>query len=222
VNKAAIFAENGKRTMLNLDRLITTFDNGLRTLFAPAHSTRQHPDRGVPETTLAPDERQLAASLMRVNHSGEICAQALYQGQALTARSATARAALEQAAEEETDHLAWTARRIVELGGRTSALNPLWYAGSFALGAAAGLLGDKWNLGFLAETERQVEGHLAGHLERLPSHDEKSRVVLEQMKADEARHARTAFQHGAAELPAPVRQAMKLGSRVMTRTAFWI
>ncbi|MEK7835648.1 MAG: 2-polyprenyl-3-methyl-6-methoxy-1,4-benzoquinone monooxygenase, partial [Pseudomonadota bacterium] len=147
---------------------------------------------------------------------------ALYQGQALTARSLESRAALEQAAAEETDHLAWTAQRIAELGGRLSLLNPLWYAGSFALGAAAGLLGDKWSLGFLAETERQVEGHLAGHLDRLPPQDEKSRAVLEQMKDDEARHARAAIEHGAAELPAPVKLAMKLGSRVMTRTSFWI
>jgi ubiquinone biosynthesis monooxygenase Coq7 len=159
---------------------------------------------------------------MRVNHTGEICAQALYQGQALTARNATARAALEQAAAEETDHLAWTAQRIEELGGRASLLNPLWYAGSFALGAAAGFLGDKWNLGFLAETERQVEGHLEGHLDRLPAQDEKSRAIVNEMKVDEARHARTAVDHGAAELPEPVKLAMKLGSRVMTRTAYWI
>jgi ubiquinone biosynthesis monooxygenase Coq7 len=159
---------------------------------------------------------------MRVNHCGEICAQALYQGQALTARNPAARAALEQAAAEETDHLAWTAQRIGELGGRVSLLNPLWYAGSFALGAAAGLLGDKWSLGFLAETERQVEGHLEGHLDRLPPQDAKSRAIIDQMKADEARHARAAVEHGAAELPEPVKSAMKLGSRVMTRTAFWI
>jgi ubiquinone biosynthesis monooxygenase Coq7 len=167
-------------------------------------------------------ERQIAAALMRVNHTGEICAQALYQGQALTARNATARAALEQAAAEETDHLAWTAQRIEELGGRASLLNPLWYAGSFALGAAAGFLGDKWNLGFLAETERQVEGHLEGHLDRLPAQDEKSRAIVNEMKVDEARHARTALEHGAAELPEPAKLAMKLGSRVMTRTAYWI
>ena len=208
--------------MPDFDKLIIAFDNGLRTLLAPAHSARPHPDAGVVGSELSADERELAAALMRVNHSGEICAQALYQGQALTARNPEARAALEQAAAEETDHLAWTAQRITELGGRVSLLNPLWYAGSFALGAAAGLLGDKWNLGFLAETERQVEGHLAGHLDRVPPHDEKSRVILEQMKTDEARHARTAVEHGAAELPAPVRLAMKLGSRVMTRASFWI
>jgi len=208
--------------MLNLDRLITAFDNGLRTLLAPAHSARAVPGAALAEPEMTAPERQVAAALMRVNHTGEICAQALYQGQALTARNATARAALEQAAVEETDHLAWTAQRIEELGGRASLLNPLWYAGSFALGAAAGFLGDKWNLGFLAETERQVEGHLEGHLDRLPAQDEKSRAIVNEMKVDEARHARTAVDHGAAELPEPVKLAMKLGSRVMTRTAYWI
>jgi ubiquinone biosynthesis monooxygenase Coq7 len=208
--------------MLNLDRLITAFDNGLRTLLAPAHSARAVPGAALAEPEMTAPERQIAAALMRVNHTGEICAQALYQGQALTARNATARAALEQAAAEETDHLAWTAQRIEELGGRASLLNPLWYAGSFALGAAAGFLGDKWNLGFLAETERQVEGHLEGHLDRLPAQDEKSRAIVNEMKVDEARHARTALEHGAAELPEPAKLAMKLGSRVMTRTAYWI
>jgi len=208
--------------MLDLDRLITAFDNGLRTLLAPAHSARPVPGAAVAEATMTDPERELAGALMRVNHTGEICAQALYQGQALTARDAPARAALEQAAAEETDHLAWTAQRMDELGARASLLNPLWYAGSFALGAAAGLLGDKWNLGFLAETERQVESHLAGHLDRLPAQDEKSRAIVSAMKDDEARHAHTAIGQGAAELPQPVRHAMKLGSRVMTRTAFWI
>ncbi len=208
--------------MFELDRLITAFDNGLRTLLAPAHSARAVPGNAVNEAEMTAPERDLAAALMRVNHTGEICAQALYQGQALTARNVEARAALEQAAAEEADHLAWTAQRIDELGGRASFLNPLWYAGSFALGAAAGLLGDKWNLGFLAETERQVEGHLAGHLDRLPSQDEKSRAIVNEMKVDEARHARTAVEHGAAELPEPVKLAMKLGSRIMTRTAYWI
>ena len=208
--------------MLDLDRLIAAFDNGLRTLLAPAHSARPVPGDSVAETALTVAERQLAASLMRVNHSGEICAQALYQGQALTAREPAARAALERAAAEETDHLAWTQQRIAELGGRASLLNPLWYAGSFALGAAAGLLGDKWNLGFLAETKRQVEGHLEGHLDRLPAQDGKSRAIVDQMKSDEARHARSAEEYGAAELPEPVKLAMKLGSRVMTRTSFWI
>ncbi len=205
---------------MNLDRLITVFDNSLRTLLAPARSARPHPDAAIDDAGLDDAQRALSAALMRVNHTGEICAQALYQGQALTARNPSARVALEQAAAEETDHLAWTERRIAELGGRLSALNPLFYAGSFALGAMAGIAGDKWNLGFLAETERQVESHLDSHLARLPEADVKSRAIVDQMKADEARHARTAVEHGGAELPQPLRQAMKLGSRVMTETSF--
>jgi len=205
---------------MNLDRLIMVFDNGLRTLLAPARSARPHPDAAIEDAGLDNAQRALSAALMRVNHTGEICAQALYQGQALTARNPLARVVLEQAAAEETDHLAWTERRITELGGRRSALNPLFYAGSFALGAMAGIAGDKWNLGFLAETERQVESHLDSHLGRLPEADVKSRAIVDQMKADEARHARTAVEHGGAELPQPLRQAMKLGSRVMTETTF--
>lgn len=208
--------------MLNLDRLIVGFDRGLRTVFAPAHSLRPIPGEKIEEAEMPAAGRVLAASLMRVNHSGEVCAQALYQGQAMTARDSEARQALEQAAAEETEHLAWTERRIEELGGRKSLLNPFWYAGSFAIGAAAGLLGDRWNLGFLAETERQVVTHLEGHLERLPAGDEKSRAIVEQMRDDEARHATSALQHGAAELPSPVKLAMRLSSRVMTGVAHWI
>ena len=207
---------------MNIDDLIAAFDRALRTLAAGSTSVRPYPAEQAAASELAPADKAHAAGLMRVNHSGEICAQALYQGQALTAREPTARAALEQAAAEETDHLAWTAQRIDELGGRVSVLNPLFYAGSFALGAAAGLLGDKWNLGFLAETERQVEGHLESHLDRLPAEDAKSRAIVDQMKTDEARHAQTAVEHGAADLPEPVKLAMKLGSRVMTRTSFWV
>jgi ubiquinone biosynthesis monooxygenase Coq7 len=157
---------------------------------------------------------------MRVNHVGEICAQALYQGQAMTARDPQARAALEQAAREEQDHLAWSAERIRELDGRTSLLNPLWYAGSFAMGVAAGALGDRWNLAFLAETERQVEEHLSGHLDRLPAEDRRTRAVVEAMRADEARHRDTAMRLGAAELPAPVKLAMRLASKVMTTLSY--
>jgi len=206
--------------VLNLDHLISVFDNSLRTLLAPARSARPHPDTGVADTELGEAERALSAALMRVNHTGEICAQALYQGQALTARNINARAALKCAAAEETDHLAWTAQRVEELGGRVSVLNPLFYAGSFALGAMAGFAGDKWNLGFLAETERQVERHLATHLDRLPAQDGKSRAIVTGMMADEARHAQTAISHGGAELPRPLRQAMKLGSRIMTESTF--
>lgn len=206
--------------MLRIDDLIIGFDKGLRTLFAPARSTRATPGENLMDGDMDAAQRALAAALMRVNHSGEICAQALYQGQALTARDSKARAALEAAAQEETEHLAWTEQRITELGGRKSLLNPLWYAGSFAIGAAAGALGDKWNLGFLAETERQVEQHLEGHLARLPEADQKSRAIVEQMCADEARHASTARQHGGVELPAPVKMVMQASSKVMTGTSF--
>jgi ubiquinone biosynthesis monooxygenase Coq7 len=205
-----------------LDELIVAFDKGLRTVFAPAQSLRPVPGEALPEAEMPDEERAQAAALMRVNHSGEICAQALYQGQALTARNPGAKAALERAAQEETEHLAWTERRIGELGGRKSLLNPAFYAGSFAIGALAGLLGDRWNLGFLAETERQVVRHLEGHLQRLPASDEKSRAVLEQMKEDEARHATSAMTHGGGELPEPAKAAMRLSSKAMTDTAYWI
>lgn len=208
--------------MLRIDELIIGFDKGLRTLFAPARSIRPVPGETLPDADLDAAQRSLAAALMRVNHSGEICAQALYQGQALTARDSGARAALEAAAQEETEHLAWTEKRIAELGGRKSLLNPLWYAGSFAIGAAAGALGDKWNLGFLAETERQVEQHLEGHLSRLPETDQKSRAIVEQMCADEARHASTAREHGGAELPTPVKAVMQASSKVMTGASFLV
>jgi ubiquinone biosynthesis monooxygenase Coq7 len=206
----------------SLDELIVAFDKGLRTVFAPAQSLRATPGRDLSESAMTEEQRRLSASLMRVNHSGEICAQALYQGQALTARNPRAKAALEQAAREETEHLAWTEGRIEELGGRKSLLNPVWYAGSFALGALAGLAGDRWNLGFLAETERQVVTHLEGHLGRLPEEDARSRAIVEKMKEDEARHATSAVGHGAAELPEPAKAAMRLSSKVMTETAFWL
>lgn len=208
--------------MLRIDDLIIGFDRGLRTVFAQARSVRPIPGDNLPEAELDATQRAHAAALMRVNHSGEICAQALYQGQAMTARDSGARAALEQAAQEETEHLAWTERRIQELGGRKSLLNPFWYAGSFAIGATAGLLGDKWNLGFLAETERQVVRHLESHLDRLPAADEKSRAIVGQMRDDEARHASTASDHGGAELPVPVKAAMKASSKVMTGAAYFL
>ena len=204
----------------DLDRLIVGFDRALRTLWGPAVSLRPVPGGELPNPELSAAEKRHSAALMRVNHSGEVCAQALYQGQALTARDQSARTTLERAAAEETEHLAWTAQRIDELGGRVSVLNPFFYAGSFALGALSGLLGDKWNMGFLAETERQVEGHLDGHLERLPPQDEKSRAIVAQMKEDEAHHAQTALDHGAAELPEPVKQAMRMCSRLMTVSTF--
>jgi ubiquinone biosynthesis monooxygenase Coq7 len=172
------------------------------------------------EAALGEGERTHAAALMRVNHVGEVCAQALYQGQALTARSDANREALERAAREEQDHLVWSARRIGELGGRTSLLNPLWYAGAFALGTVAGALGDRWNLAFLAETERQVEEHLSGHLERLAPEDSRTRAVVEAMRADEAKHRESALALGAAELPEPLKLAMRAMAKVMTTVAY--
>jgi ubiquinone biosynthesis monooxygenase Coq7 len=208
--------------VIDIDRLIVSFDRGLRTLFGPAASARPTPGTDLPERELDDSQRRHAAALMRVNHTGEVCAQALYQGQALTARSSAARGALERAAQEETEHLAWTFERIEALGGRKSVLNPLWYAGSFAMGAASGLLGDRWNLGFLAETERQVVEHLQEHARKLPADDHKSRAVVEEMRRDEERHATTAYQHGASELPLPVRGLMRIASKVMTRTTYWL
>jgi len=159
---------------------------------------------------------------MRIDHTGEVCAQALYQGQSLTARLPEVRKKMERAAAEENDHLDWCERRIEELGGRTSLLNPLWYAGSFAIGALAGLAGDKWSLGFVAETEQQVGEHLDEHLEQVPPQDAKSRAILEQMKQDELQHANQALAGGGVPLPAPVKLAMRLSSKVMTRTVYWL
>ena len=208
--------------MLKLDDLIIGFDKGLRTLFSEAHSVRPHPDAGLLDAPLNETEKQHAAALMRVNHSGEVCAQALYQGQALTARDPAMQQKLQQAAQEETEHLAWTSRRVHELGGHLSVLNPLWYTGSLVLGAFAGLLGDKWNLGFLAETEHQVGGHLQSHLGRLPQQDVKSRAVVQQMYVDETKHSDMAKQLGGAELPSPVKVLMQASSKVLTHTAYRI
>ena len=203
-----------------MDRFIAEFDRALRAVAGVGQASRASPAEEVPENPLEAEPRAHAAALMRVNHVGEVCAQALYQGQALTARHPEARQALEKAAREEEDHLAWSADRVRELGGRLSLLNPLWYAGSFAIGAAAGALGDRWNFAFLAETERQVEEHLAGHLEALPAEDRRTRAVVEAMRADEARHRASAIELGAAELPEPVKRAMRIASRVMTTVAY--
>lgn len=208
--------------MLNLDRMIIEFDKGLRALFSQAHSARPHPDAGIPDAPLDEAERKHAAGLMRINHSGEICAQALYQGQALTARDPAVQKELQQAAQEETEHLAWTSKRVHELGGHLSVLNPVWYTGSLALGAFAGLLGDKWNLGFLSETERQVGSHLQSHLEKLPAQDAKSRAIVQQMYTDETSHSDMARQMGGAELPDPVKLAMRATSKILTHTAYRI
>lgn len=203
-----------------LDRLIAGFDAALRTVAGVHSAQRASPAAGIPEAELDPAQREQAAALMRVNHVGEVCAQALYQGQALTARNSSIRASLVQAAQEEEDHLAWSLDRIEELGGSPSLLNPLWYAGAFGLGMAAGALGDRWNLAFLAETERQVEEHLGGHLEQLAPADARTRGVVEAMRADEARHRETAIALGAAELPQPVKRAMRALAKVMTTVAY--
>jgi ubiquinone biosynthesis monooxygenase Coq7 len=204
-----------------LDRLLELAEAGLAASFARPASRRRTP--GDPAAAPADQsERRRAAGLMRVNHAGEIAAQGLYQGQALTARSPATRAALVRAAGEEGDHLAWCRERLEELGARPSLLDPLWYAGSIAIGALAGLAGDRMSLGFMAETERQVEGHLASHLGKLPAADLRSRAIVEQMKADEAGHGRAALAAGAAELPEPVPRLMRLAARIMTGTAYWI
>ena len=203
-----------------MDRWISEFDRALRAVAGVANAARHSPAGDQPEAELDPGARAHAAALMRVNHVGEICAQALYQGQSLTARNPEVKAALEQAAREEQDHLAWSIERIRELGGRPSLLNPFWYAGSFAIGALAGALGDRWNLAFLAETEQQVEQHLSGHLGELPERDVRTRAVVEAMRSDEAKHGTTALDLGAAELPEPVRRAMRLASKFMTSVAY--
>lgn len=205
-----------------VDDLIFGIDKALRTLFVAASTLRSVPGSGEAEADLSLAEKASAGALMRVNHVGEICAQALYQGQVLTCRDQEIRAALEKAAVEETEHLAWTERRILELGARKSILNPLWYLGALSIGVVVGRVGDGWNLGFLAETERQVEAHLDSHLDKLPKQDVRSRSIVAQMKSDEQRHAETAVALGAKELPAPARQAMRLAARVMTRTAYYL
>lgn len=205
-----------------LDRLITRFDQALRTVCIPARAGRASPAQGVHDTGLDTRQRSASARLMRVNHAGEVAAQALYRGHALSAATPAVRAHMEHAAREESDHLAWCEQRVRALGSHTSFLNPLWYAGSFALGAVTGLAGDKWSLGFVAETERQVVRHLDGHLARLPGADAPSRAILEQMRADEAGHATQAVKAGAGALPRPVKTLMRLSARVMTRTAYWL
>lgn len=206
--------------MTILDRAIVEFDRALRAVAGVHHAERPNPAAGIPEADLDAADRAHSAALMRINHVGEVCAQALYQGQALTARDPHTRASLAQAAREEGDHLAWSMDRIRALGGRPSLLNPLWYAGSLALGIGAGLLGDRWNLAFLAETERQVEEHLTGHLDKLSPQDAPTRAVVGAMRDDEARHRDTAMALGAAEMPAPARRAMRAMASAMTTIAY--
>ena len=214
----------GIRTLGAMDRLIGAADSALRTLFARPHASRATP-RPLPGgagATLSPAEQREAAALMRVNHVGEVCAQALYTAQAMATRNPRLRQQFEAAAREETDHLAWTLERLDELGSRPSLLNPLWYAGAFGLGLVAGRFGDKVSLGFVVETERQVEAHLASHLSRLPPADQASRAIVAQMKADEAQHADDALDAGAMPLPAAVKALMRTAAKVMTTTAHYL
>lgn len=203
-----------------LDSVLRVADETLRTLFTPAHSARPLPLP--PDTALSEPEKRHIAGLMRVNHAGEIAAQGLYRGQALLSRNAATQQFLQRAAQEEGDHLAWCEARLAELGAHPSHLNPLWYLGSFAIGAAAAALGDEVSLGFVGETERQVEGHLASHLERLPAGDARSRRILQQMKSDEVGHAQAARTQGATELPPPIPLIMRSAARLMTGTAYWL
>ncbi len=213
-----------ERELSPLDRLLAGANKALQTLDA-GHREPHRPNPAPPssaESELDDAERRHVAGLMRVNHAGEVCAQALYEGQALTARDPRIREAMQRAASEETDHLAWCEDRLRELDARTTVLNPLWYGLSLGVGALAGIAGDRWSLGFVAETERQVCRHLEEHLRQLPEDDERTRAILEKMHADEAGHATTAVEEGAAELPLPVRHAMSLVSKLMTRTSYHV
>ena len=209
--------------MSPIDRLVIEFDTALRSVLGGANAQRPTPGSEISSNAgLDTQERKHAAGLMRVNHVGEVCAQALYQSQKLVARNPQIQEMLSHSGQEEMDHLAWCETRLQELGSHTSYLNPFWYAGSFAIGLAAGLAGDKWSLGFVAETEKQVENHLESHLEKLPKEDQRSRAIVEQMRIDEIEHGQAALQSGGVVLPDPVQQMMKLMSKVMTKTAYKI
>jgi len=211
------------RNISKIDHILGGVNYALSTIFTQPQGTgRTNPAEEHSEITLNDKERRLAAGLMRVNHAGEVAAQALYQGQAASARLSVVREKMHQAAEEENDHLRWCQGRLQELDSHTSKLNPLWYAGSFAMGAIAGAVGDKWSLGFVGETERQVVRHLEEHLQKWPEADQKSKAILEQMKIDEKHHGAVALESGGAELPGPIKALMGLTSKIMTRTAYWI
>ena len=206
-----------------LDKLFINLDTALRTVAGkPVVTERPNPAKGIEEAPLSASERELAGRLMRINHAGEVSAQGLYQGQALTAKLPEVRSKMERAALEENDHLEWCERRCKEMGTHVSLFNPAWYAGSVAIGALAGLIGDKWSLGFVVETEHQVCKHLDEHIEQLPEHDQKTRAILKQMWDDEARHADMAQAAGGANVPAPIKGIMQLTSKVMTKSAYWI
>ncbi len=206
-----------------LDQLIATVDNGLRTVLGqPIVTERPNPANHIEEGELSNEQRKLAGRLMRINHAGEVSAQGLYQGQSITARLPEIRSKMERAALEENDHLAWCESRAKELGTHVSLMNPLWYMGSLTIGAIAGLAGDKWSLGFVVETEHQVVKHLDEHMAKITSKDEKSQAILQKMKEDEAHHATVALHAGGAELPFPIKGMMKLTSKIMTKTAYWV
>lgn len=209
--------------MSPIDRLITEFDIALRSVAGGANAQRPSPEElDQPATILDAAEREHAAGLMRINHVGEVCAQALYQAQKLVTRNPEIQEMLNESAQEEMDHLAWCETRLKELGSHTSYLNPIWYAGSFAIGLVAGLAGDRWSLGFVAETEKQVENHLNSHLETLPLEDHRSRAIVDQMRMDEIEHGQSALNAGGEALPGPVKQLMQLASKIMTTTAYKI
>lgn len=210
-----------ERDLTPLDQLLAGIDNALRTVAAPVgRSARQNPAGDIPAADLDPGQRQHSAGLMRVNHAGEIAAQGLYQGHAAVARSPEIEEQMQRAATEELDHLAWCEQRLSELDSRPSRLSPLWYAGSFAIGAASGVLGDRWSLGFIAETENQVCEHLSAHLDRLPERDARSRAIVERMREEEKAHGEDAVNAGAADLPLPIKRLMRLTAKVMTTTAY--
>jgi ubiquinone biosynthesis monooxygenase Coq7 len=212
-----------KRQLTPVDRLLASANNALRTVAAPAgRSARANPAANIIDADLDARQKRHAAGLMRINHAGEVAAQALYQGHATVARDKQVEAQLQHAADEEFDHLAWCEERINELGEDVSKLSPFWYAGAYAIGAASGILGDKWSLGFIAETEKQVCAHLDSHLESLPLEDVKSRAIVEQMRDEEEAHGENAKDAGAADLPAPVKRLMRMTAKVMTKTAYWV
>ena len=213
---------NNHRHYTRTDHLIMGISRTLDTLFAKPVPKRSYPAKSADQQDMSEQDKLESGRYMRVNHVGEICAQALYQSQALTARDKSISEQMKHAAQEEIDHLSWCEQRIEELGGRKSLLNPIWYTGSFAIGTLAGITGDKWNLGFVAETERQVVHHLEDHLGKLPENDLRSKEIVEKMQQDESRHAEQAVAAGAAELPAPAKLLMKCASKIMTKTAYWI
>ena len=212
-----------ERRLTLLDRLLSGVNNALRTVGAPAgRPARDNPALAIDEAELSRQEIAHAAGLMRVNHAGEVAAQGLYQGHSAVARDRGLEKDLQQAADEEFDHLAWCEQRLAELGQGRSRLTPVWYAGAFTIGAVSGILGDRWSLGFIAETERQVCSHLSSHLDRLPDNDGRSRAIVEKMRDEEARHGQNAIAAGARKLPRPVQRLMALTAKVMTRTAYWL